>query len=452
MKKIIYVLVAAVLASCATEEKKAEYTVLSANLKNSVAQKAVLRGHDFSKEIPIPVGGVFTDTVAVPTDGYYELFINRERATVYLEQGKNLHVELDAMEFDETLSFTGDLSAENNYLAAKYLYDEQNANFEDIFGSDEATFSQKLQSLNQGLQDVLKNASITNETFVANEEKELEYTHIANMEMYPEYHKYLTKNSDFSVSPGFYDALKGIDYSDTTAFRNSTAYRHMLSTHFGRLASQDTTTNSTITYLKLADSSLPDGYAKDQVMQETLRYGLKADETLDEAYTLYKDSNPDPKSLAEITKRYEMLSTITKGKPSPTFNYQNFKGGTTSLEDLKGKFVYIDVWATWCGPCIREIPFLKQMEADYHNKNIEFVSISIDEERDHEKWKKMIPEKELGGIQLLADSAWKSKFVTDYGINGIPRFILIDPQGNIVSSDAPRPSDPELRTLLDTLI
>lgn len=452
MKKILYVLVVAVLASCATEEKKAEYTVLSANLKNSVAEKAVLRGHDFSKEIPIAVGGVFTDTVAIPTDGYYELFINRERATVYLEKGKNLQVELDAMEFDETLSFTGDLSAENNYLAAKYLYDEQNADFEDVFGSDETTFIEKVETLNNGLQDLLKNANITNESFVDREEKELQYTHTANMEMYPEYHKYLTKNADFTVSQGFYDGLKGINYSDTTAFRNSTGYQRMISTHFARLAAKDTAQNSTVAYLKLADSTLPDGYAKDEVMQQTLRYGLKADESLDMAYTIYKESNPDPKNLEAITKRYEMLATLTKGKPSPTFAYQNFKGGTTSLEDLKGKFVYIDVWATWCGPCIKEIPSLKQVEADYHNKNIEFVSISIDEERDHEKWKKMIPEKELGGIQLLADSAWKSKFITDYGINGIPRFILIDPQGNIISSDAPRPSDPELRKMLDELI
>ncbi|WP_299554403.1 TlpA family protein disulfide reductase [Seonamhaeicola sp.] len=153
------------------------------------------------------------------------------------------------------------------------------------------------------------------------------------------------------------------------------------------------------------------------------------------------------------------------GKPSPTFvNYENYKGGTTSLSDLKGKYVYIDVWATWCGPCKREIPFLKEVEAKYHGKNIEFVSISVDEGRgfkgdtpeakkaaSKEGWKKMIAERDMGGIQLLSDKAWQSDFVQGYKIMGIPRFILIDPEGNVVDANAPRPSSPKLIELFEEL-
>ena len=70
------------------------------------------------------------------------------------------------------------------------------------------------------------------------------------------------------------------------------------------------------------------------------------------------------------------------GKPSPAFeDYENYKGGTTSLADLKGKYVYVDVWATWCGPCIAEIPSLKKLEKQYHGKNIQFVSLSVDDGR-----------------------------------------------------------------------
>ncbi|WP_396217104.1 TlpA family protein disulfide reductase [Flavobacterium sp.] len=140
------------------------------------------------------------------------------------------------------------------------------------------------------------------------------------------------------------------------------------------------------------------------------------------------------------------------GTPSPTFKYENHKGGVTSLEDLKGKFVYVDVWATWCGPCRQEIPFLQKTEVAYHGKNIEFVSISIDEQKNHDKWSKFVTEKNLGGIQLLADKDWKSDFVKGYKIDGIPRFILISPEGKIVNADAPRPSSPSLVTLLDSLV
>lgn len=140
------------------------------------------------------------------------------------------------------------------------------------------------------------------------------------------------------------------------------------------------------------------------------------------------------------------------GTVSPSFKYENHKGGFTSLEDLKGKYVYIDVWATWCGPCRQEIPFLQKTEEAYHGKNIEFVSISIDVMKDKEKWNKFVMDKNLGGIQLLADKDWKSDFVQGYKINGIPRFILIGPEGKIVNADAPRPSSPELATLLDSLV
>lgn len=137
---------------------------------------------------------------------------------------------------------------------------------------------------------------------------------------------------------------------------------------------------------------------------------------------------------------------------APNFVYENHKGGTTSLESLKGKYVYVDVWATWCGPCRAEIPFLKELEKSYHGKNIEFVSISVDVDKDHEKWKTFVTEKALGGTQLFADKNWNSDFIKAFGIESIPRFILIDPKGVVIDADAARPSNPKLKTQLDGLV
>ncbi len=171
--------------------------------------------------------------------------------------------------------------------------------------------------------------------------------------------------------------------------------------------------------------------------------------------------NSSKKSIESNIKGYKgylselitLRENLPAGTPSPAFQeYENHAGGTTSLSDLKGKYVYVDVWATWCGPCKVEIPFLKEVEKEYHDKNIAFVSISIDEAKDHEKWIAMVNEKELSGIQLFADNDWNSKFVKEYFINGIPRFILIDPDGNVVTPDAPRPSNPKLRELLNGLL
>jgi thiol-disulfide isomerase/thioredoxin len=143
---------------------------------------------------------------------------------------------------------------------------------------------------------------------------------------------------------------------------------------------------------------------------------------------------------------------LLNNKPSSPFDYVNYAGGTTKLSDFKGKYVYIDIWATWCGPCRAEIPSLKKVEEKYHGKNIVFVSISVDTDKDFEKWKTFVKEKELGGVQLFADKNWNSDFMKSYNVTSIPRFILLDPSGNILSADAERPSNPNLQTKLDQFL
>ncbi len=150
-------------------------------------------------------------------------------------------------------------------------------------------------------------------------------------------------------------------------------------------------------------------------------------------------------------QKHEILTKLAENMPSPTFNYPDINGHNVSLSSLKGKYVYIDVWATWCGPCRVQIPYLKELEEKYENKNIEFIGLSIDTQENKGKWEAMVAERNLKGIQLLADKDWQSKFIQEYYITGIPRFILIDPKGNIVSPDAPRPSDPALTKLFDKL-
>ena len=147
-----------------------------------------------------------------------------------------------------------------------------------------------------------------------------------------------------------------------------------------------------------------------------------------------------------------LLNNALNNSMASPFDYLNFKGGNTKLSDFNGKYVYIDVWATWCGPCVAEIPFLKKVEEKYEGKNIAFVSISVDVQKDFEKWKKFVKDKQLGGIQLFADKNWNSDFIKSFGINSIPRLILIDPSGKVVSADAARPSDSKLLEQLDALL
>jgi len=455
MKKLLLTTVILAFIAC-NEEEKITYVILNASVENNIADNAMVRGNGFELKIPISETGTFSDTLRISKDGYYQLFVGRERTGIYLEQGATISANVNAKEFDETIKYEGTLASENNYLASKYLHNETSIDYPKMFSNDEATFVSELKNYNTGLGSLLSESNITNESFNALEKQELTYEYASLLENYQEYHQYFTKTPGFKASESLYDEIKDLKFNDTIAFRNSTGYQDLVNTHYSRLVGdallENDKLNRTVTYLKIVNENLPDGFAKNSLLTQFLRYGLAPDEHLEEAFSIYKSTNPNQGDLEAITGQYNILKELTPGKVSPTFDYENHKGGNTSLKDLAGKYVYVDVWATWCGPCIREIPSLKIVEAEYHDKNIVFVSLSIDAAKDHEKWKSMVTNKELGGIQLMADKDWKSSFAVEYNILGIPRFILIDPSGNIVSADAPRPSDTKLRELLDGLI
>lgn len=135
------------------------------------------------------------------------------------------------------------------------------------------------------------------------------------------------------------------------------------------------------------------------------------------------------------------------GGVASDFTYPDKDGKMVSLSGQKGKVVLVDVWATWCGPCKKEIPSLKQLEKEMHGTDVVIMSVSVDEAKDKDKWLKMIQDENLGGVQLFA-SGW-SKITKDYKITGIPRFMVFNKKGEIVTIDAPRPSDPALKALLE---
>lgn len=143
------------------------------------------------------------------------------------------------------------------------------------------------------------------------------------------------------------------------------------------------------------------------------------------------------------TKLYE----ARKGQPAADITYPDASGKQVSLTDFKGKVIVVDVWATWCGPCRGELPHLKKLEEEMKGTDVVFVGISVDEQKNYEKWKKCIVDEQLPGIQLFA-GGW-SKITKDYKITGIPRFMVFDREGKVVEAMAPRPSNPSLKALLE---
>ena len=132
------------------------------------------------------------------------------------------------------------------------------------------------------------------------------------------------------------------------------------------------------------------------------------------------------------------------------FSLNDTAGKKINLTTLKDKYLILDFWASWCIPCLANIPAQKQMIIDYKNDPVQFVSISLD--TDINKWKQSIKKNGLDGLQLSAPKAFAELIAVYYKVLWVPHYIVIDKNGRVVNADAPQPLDPELRILLDRLL
>ena len=124
----------------------------------------------------------------------------------------------------------------------------------------------------------------------------------------------------------------------------------------------------------------------------------------------------------------EMRERMKEGNPAPEFTFQNEKGKTVNIKKLKGKVIVLDFWASWCGPCRKEIPNVKKYYAEYKDKGVQFLSVSIDAKKD--AWTKALKEEQMPWMQGWTPDAGKAVMNT-YQFGGIPFIILIDKDGNI---------------------
>lgn len=153
-------------------------------------------------------------------------------------------------------------------------------------------------------------------------------------------------------------------------------------------------------------------------------------------------------AVAISGKAQSATSPLTAGMVSPDICAVDTLGNKHSLSEFKGNYVLLDVWATWCGPCRREIPHLKTLEERLAGKKLVVIGLSCD--KDIEAWKNMVREGKTSGIPYHINVA--DDFMKLYEVKTIPRFILLDPEGKIVEPVFTKPSDPATAEYLVKLL
>jgi len=150
---------------------------------------------------------------------------------------------------------------------------------------------------------------------------------------------------------------------------------------------------------------------------------------------------PESKQAASVDRMItamEKQKELQVGKQFPDFKEKDLADKPLSISQFKGKVVLVDFWATWCGPCIGELPNVLKAYETHHDKGFEIVGISLDSDR--AKLDKFIEDKKMTWPQYFDGGGWKTKLAGDYGINSIPATFLLDREGRIIARDLRGPA------------
>ena len=400
------------------------------------------------------INGRFNQTIQTENASFKTLKYGQAQKEIFLAPNYSLKISFDATNFGNTLKYEGKGATENRILDSISIA-TRNFDHRFVYTQPIEIATKYVDSTYDAYQKYFEKLTITNKVdpvFFEYEKKSLLYSASALKTVLG-----LQKNIADTSYYHFFNkiTIENDKYLDISSYRNFLQYYINVKTR-NILAGMDS-----------SESKLPHAYSNatlkviDKIKNKKLKEYLVFEDTkmklefegadhFEKQKEYFKNNNTDSTYTREIQKIYTKKLLLASGKEAPDFTCTDINGTNYSLKDFKGKYVYIDFWATWCGPCRQEIPSYIKLQSDYKGKDIVFISISIDEDKD--SWEKVVKESKADGISLITTGGIESNVAKAYQISGIPTFVLIDRVGKIINSQAQRPSENNLRKTLDALL
>ncbi|WP_417443556.1 TlpA family protein disulfide reductase [Joostella sp.] len=458
----LYMLVLSIFISGLNYANKAsEYTIIEGDFQGEVKSEEVILHHVVDGQLTpytttkIAESGKFGFVIPVVEPGFYYVdygqmtLKNKDQLIrLYLEPGLDFSIDIDTYSYKlsgKKLGHNKLVQEANNIYNkfSKFIVFNGAISYEQFypFIRNEGTqmvseFKSSIDTKDNDFNDLLKLA------VQADYENALYYFFRIPRTKFPK------KGNELSAYETLY--VDGIKFSDPNILKleNGVAW---MENYFFYYTIKNKITKDRIKRISSCIAHISDDRIKEVYIRESIKKGYY------KAYEYNAFITPLRQYLTSETSKefiveYEKNHHKDEGQAGYNFTYNDPKGNPVSFSEFKGKYVYIDLWATWCGPCKKEIPFLKELEEKYKDEAIEFVSISLDKPKNLQKWKDFVADKNLKGVQLVADNAFDSGIAKNYSVKSIPRFLLFDKEGKIISTNALRPSNPALNTQFQSLL
>ncbi len=373
--------------------------------------------------------------------------------------GDEMEIFLQKNEQTVDVSYKGDGALVNNYKLDR----EKELGYglsRQLYGNNQATqaftmYNSKLDSMHTSWLTKLEELGTKDFNFLEAERKYLNYYFIYVKSVYPWYMTRQTGkpfDADKDYNEFINDVLEDKEDEHVEMYKN--IFDQKVSWYVAVKREQyELGDSAAIVELKTINRVIQSSDLKNNMLSRSMGNYLSfsVNSLIQETYDTYLSFCTNEEQKQRIAELFNNAKKLLPGQPAPDFDMYTKEGEKVMLSDFKGKFVYFDVWATWCGPCKAEIPHLAVLvEALKDEKDVEIISVSVDS--DHEAWVEMIEEDQPQWKQFIVKDAFGSALTKQYNISGIPQFVLIDPEGNIVDVQAARPSNPNLLTTLKTLL
>lgn len=426
------------LAGCAGAASDAG-AVLDVRVDSPVADEVVVVCHNNIEVFPLDEAGCAYVAVDVADATYLRLFHGRESVRLYVEGGDRASLNFKGGDMAGSFVFDGGKSSSVKYLNSISLIPLPDEDYALPFDEYMARLDGKVRDA----MDILKANGLEDEgDFVRMEEGRIKYSYGAQLLMWPVGHMIMTGDMSFEPDQKYYDCVASYVVEDPylagiDEYRAFVAEAMHLLDPEGRGLTE--IYPKTVAQMKYTAKTISDPALKEIIVHHIAasyvdNFGV---EDIAEMENLYNTYVKDTSLVAQYRKKQERWDLSRPGRRSPDFRAVDLSGKEYTLKDFRGKYVYIDMWATWCGPCRREMPYLKALEEKFADAQIVFLGLSVD--KDKAAWEKMVGEGNMTGVQLYLGT--ESSFMDAYRVEGIPRFILLDKEGRIISNDMSRPSE-----------
>ena len=384
----------------------------------------------------------FSGEVVLEQAGFVTLLHNS--LNLFLAPGEDLEIYLNALNFSGSLYFRGSLGGINSYLKEQEVAVFFN---KDYYALNESAFVEKMKELIDEKIKLLE-AKNFDDSFTSLEKERIRYSIAGKVSYYPISQKRMFPEKNYQAGPLFTNFLSSFSLNNEDLF-GTKDYRSFLLDYiyFQGNCNHGKNRDCSNDIADFVLSSITNSAIKNFLLTEIVYRYIWENNGLDGAdylLSVFRKECSDKNKIAYMEEVISNWEKLLPGKPAPDFSVVGRDGNMYSLKDFKESYLYITVWATWCVPCKSELPYLNVLQEEYRGKNIKFISIVID--KYHESRRFMGENMDEFTFIDVAN-----EFNENYMIISVPRFVLIGPQGDIINSNAPRPSG-QIKQLLDTLV